>query len=259
MLKSAQVTAVVNEVNLIEPTGSERSAKVEEQVRGDQGVRTGVKSRAELLFQDKTLTRLGASTIFTFTGGTRDLELDRGTMLLQAPEGRRRRARPHRGGHRGDHRHHHPARILARAVDDRRPEQFAADIAKVDPEQAARELKKPRRNYSAAELAELKRRSKMPKKNRGYVKVMVLEGTLRLFLNTRVGESTLIKAGEMVILSPDAFQIPPPVAVRHRAARGDFAAREQPLLGQHRHRSQHGRGQSRSRRAEQADQQRRSH
>lgn len=214
MLQSAQVTATVNEVNVIEPTGGERVAKVQDQIRGEQGVRTGVKSRAELLFQDKTLTRLGASTIFTFTSGTRDLELESGTMLLQAPKGA--------GG----------ARIRTAAVTAaitgttilieyspapwmkgaaKLPPGVSADVAKLDPTQAARELKKPSRAYSPADRAELQRRTKMSKKNPGYAKVMVLEGTLRLFLNTRIGESTLIKAGEMIILNPNAFRIPPPV------------------------------------------------
>ena len=43
------------------------------------------------------------------------------------------------------------------------------------------------------------------------VKVMVLEGTLRMFLNNRVGESVLVDAGHMIILNPNAHRIPPPV------------------------------------------------
>jgi cyclopropane fatty-acyl-phospholipid synthase-like methyltransferase len=41
-----------------------------------------------LLFRDQTLTRLGADTFFSFTQGTRDLTLERGTLLLQVPKGR---------------------------------------------------------------------------------------------------------------------------------------------------------------------------
>src|ERR1041384_5268365 len=40
-----------------------------------------------LLFQDNTLTRIGAETFFSFKTGTRDLTLEKGSMLLQVPKG----------------------------------------------------------------------------------------------------------------------------------------------------------------------------
>ena len=56
------------------------------EVRNGTAVRTGVESRAELTFTDQTLARLGANTIFSFSGGTRHLELSGGAMLLRVPK-----------------------------------------------------------------------------------------------------------------------------------------------------------------------------
>lgn len=85
-LKEARINQIVNDVKLIEPRQGARPATLQEVVKDDLGVATGVQSRAELLFQDNTLTRLGAETFFSFQPGTRDLKLDRGSMLLQVPK-----------------------------------------------------------------------------------------------------------------------------------------------------------------------------
>ena len=211
MLKRAELTAVVNEVRLIENGRPERQAGVRDVVQGDASVKTGIKSRAELLFQDRTLTRLGANTLFSFDEGTRTLELDHGTMLLQAPKGM--------GG----------ARIRTAAVTAAitgttilleyspvawtrtQPRGVSPFVAAMSPEQCVLELQKPSRSYSPAELAELRRKAALAKKGGGFVKVMVLEGTLRLYLNNRVGESVLLSAGHMIILNPTASIIPPSV------------------------------------------------
>lgn len=211
MLKSAELTAVVNEVKLVEHGKSERPAGVRDVVQGDSSVKTGIKSRAELLFQDKTLTRLGANTLFSFDQGTRDLELEHGTMLLQTPKGL--------GG----------AKIRTAAVTAaitgttilleyspvawtrRTPPGVSPLVAAMAPEQCVLELQHPARSYSTPDLAELRRKAALAKKGGAFVKVMVLEGTLRLYLNNRVGESVLIAAGHMVILSPNALSIPPGV------------------------------------------------
>jgi hypothetical protein len=86
-LKEASVTRIINDVRVMESAGLQRPAALSETVRDRQAVVTGVQSRAELLFADKTLTRLGASTVFTFKEGTRNMDLQRGTMLLQVPKG----------------------------------------------------------------------------------------------------------------------------------------------------------------------------
>ena len=49
-------------------------------------MRTGSDSRAELTFTDRTLTRLGANTVFSFGEGARDFDLASGSVLLYVPK-----------------------------------------------------------------------------------------------------------------------------------------------------------------------------
>src|SRR5437016_4139497 len=54
----------------------------------------------------------------------------------------------------------------------------------------------------------------LTKKNKdSYYKFIVLEGTARLYLPGRLGESTLVKAGQMIIMRPNSKMIPEPVDV----------------------------------------------
>ena len=50
-------------------------------------------------------------------------------------------------------------------------------------------------------------------KKDGYYKFIVLEGTARLYLPGHLGESTLVKAGQMIIMRTDSKTIPEPVDV----------------------------------------------
>ena len=50
-------------------------------------VRTGMASRVEMTAPDKTITRIGANTIFTFETGGRDLLLEKGSLLFHSPTG----------------------------------------------------------------------------------------------------------------------------------------------------------------------------
>ncbi len=202
VLKQAEVTAVINDVKIVDPAAGERKAKAQDVIAGERGVKTGIQSRAELLFQDKTLTRLGANSVFSFNEGTREMELEHGTMLLQCPKGV--------GG----------AKIRTAAVTaaitgttilleyspapvPKRPAGYVLPISEMTADEAFAELQHPRRNYTKAEHRDLEEIAKR-KKKAGHVKVMVLEGTLRLYLNNRMGESVLIGAGEMMILSSTA-------------------------------------------------------
>ncbi len=87
MLKEAQVTRIVNDVDLIEASDTRRDARTNDIMRDDMVLATGHKSRAELRFTDDTLARIGANSFFTFTEGTRNMELGKGTMLLKVPKG----------------------------------------------------------------------------------------------------------------------------------------------------------------------------
>ena len=82
----AEITQIYHEVKTLEHSGA-RPSRLNESIAGDQSVKTGAQSRAELMFSDRSLTRLGADTIFNFQQGSRDLELKQGTILFQVPKG----------------------------------------------------------------------------------------------------------------------------------------------------------------------------
>lgn len=86
-LKEARVTQIIQDVRLVSAQDKARAAALSDQVRDGMSVRTGVKSRTELTFPDETITRLGATTVFSFGDGTRNLDLGGGAMLLRVPKG----------------------------------------------------------------------------------------------------------------------------------------------------------------------------
>src|SRR5436309_2065057 len=159
-LTSAEVTKIINRVSLIEPAKGARPAVVRDVIKDDRGLQTGARSRSELLFQDNTLTRVGAETFFSFKTGTRDLTLEKGSMLLQVPKGL--------GG------------------------------AKI---------------HTAAVTAAITGTTIMMEYSPGqYLKVLVLEGSLRLSRNGS-GDSLVLPPGKMVIMRPDAKKIPDPIDI----------------------------------------------
>ncbi len=85
-LQSAKVTTKINDVRIYQTKQSGRQAKVGDTVSGHTSVQTGRRSRAELTFQDKTLTRIGANSTFSFRQGSRDINLNSGSILLQVPK-----------------------------------------------------------------------------------------------------------------------------------------------------------------------------
>src|SRR2546423_10761455 len=160
-LTSAEVTKIINRVSLIDPAKGTHPALLRDVIRDDLGLQAGARSRSELLFQDNTLTRLGAETFFSFKTGTRDLTLEKGSMLLQVPKGL--------GG---------------------------ATI------------------HTAAVTAAITGTTIMMEYSPGqYLKVLVLEGSLRLSRNGSFGDSLILHPGKMVIMRPDAKKIPDPIDV----------------------------------------------
>src|SRR5881398_1488987 len=159
-LTSAEVTKIINRVTVIEPAKGTRPATLRDVIKDNLGLQTGARSRSELLFQDNTLTRVGAETFFSFKTGTRDLTLEKGSMLLQVPKGL--------GG---------------------------ATI------------------HTAAVTAAITGTTIMMEYSPGqYLKVLVLEGSLRLSRNG-FGDSLVLPPGKMVIMRPDAKKIPDPIDV----------------------------------------------
>src|SRR5437588_4302032 len=160
-LTSAEVTKIINRVSVIDPAKGAHPAMVRDVIKDDLGLQTGAKSRSELLFQDNTLTRIGAETFFSFKTGTRDMTLEKGSMLLQVPKGL--------GG------------------------------AKI---------------HTAAVNAAITGTTIMMEYRPGqYLKVLVLEGSLRLSRNGSFGDSLVLRPGKMVIMRPDAKRIPDPIDV----------------------------------------------
>jgi FecR protein len=166
-LKEARVTQVVNDVKLLPTAAAPRPAAVSDEVRDGTAVRTGGESRSELKFTDQTLARLGANTIFSFSEGTRNLNLQDGAMLLRVPKGS--------GG----------AKINSSAV--------TAAITGTTVMVETHPLTKKNKN--------------------SFYKFIVLEGTARLFLQGQLGESVLVKAGQMIIMPLGAKKIPEAVDV----------------------------------------------
>ena len=85
-LKEAQVTEVVQDVKLLPSNAAPRPATVNDNVHQGTAVWTGVQSRSELTFKDKTITRLGEKTIFSVGEGARTIDLGSGQFLLYVPK-----------------------------------------------------------------------------------------------------------------------------------------------------------------------------
>jgi FecR protein len=160
-LTEAKVTKIINEVKVVDPVKGARAAVMEDVVKDDIGLATGLKSRSELLFQDDTLTRIGPETYFSFRSGTREMSLKQGTMLLQVPKGL--------GG----------AKIHTAAI-------------------------------TASIIGTTIMMEYVPNRD---IKVLVLEGSLRLSNSGLLGDSVMLHPGQMVIMPPTARTIPDPVTV----------------------------------------------
>jgi len=196
-LKEATVTQIIKEVDLLPTGAAAKAAAVNDNVRDGTAVRTRTESRTELTFTDQTIARLGANTIFSFNEGTRNLDLAGGAMLLRVPKGA--------GG----------AKISTAAV--------TAAITgttviieyhpgkPVEPQQTVSQNEKRGGLHFA--LFNLNKKTKTPATRGGYIKFVTLEGTARVYLNNRIGESVLVPAGQMLILTPDAKHMPDPVDV----------------------------------------------
>ncbi len=84
---TARVEKRTNVVN-VKPKGQEiRSAKVADVLNTRDSLLTGERSRAELLFQDGSLARIGSNANFTVSSATRSIQLENGLLLLHVPPG----------------------------------------------------------------------------------------------------------------------------------------------------------------------------
>ena len=83
--KHARVTEVIRDVRLLSGQSTGRPAVVNDAVNQGTAVRTGTDSRAELMFSDQTLTRLGANTVFSVGAAAHTYNLSSGAILMTAP------------------------------------------------------------------------------------------------------------------------------------------------------------------------------
>jgi hypothetical protein len=86
-LSSATVTEMKNDVRLRAATTEEHSAKLRDTIAGADVLRTGERSLAEVEFNDKTLTRLGSKSVFSFEPANREFRVDKGLALICMPKG----------------------------------------------------------------------------------------------------------------------------------------------------------------------------
>lgn len=96
VFQSAKITFIqkdvaVADLKVLAPDASgevkRREAALNETVTKDNAVVTGQKSRAELQFNDGTITRLGQLSSFSFKQGTRTAQVKQGTALFVVPKG----------------------------------------------------------------------------------------------------------------------------------------------------------------------------
>jgi hypothetical protein len=84
-LESARVSQVFHDVSLLRSNAAASPASLNDEVALGMAVRTGGQSRAELTFSDLTVTRLGENTVFSLNQGTRQVQVEHGSILLEVP------------------------------------------------------------------------------------------------------------------------------------------------------------------------------
>ena len=88
-LKQSKLSQVVNDVQIISAADQkEKSAAVNDLFSMPDILRTGTASRAELIADDETVTRVGANTIFSFDPANRTINLKQGSLLFHSPHGK---------------------------------------------------------------------------------------------------------------------------------------------------------------------------
>lgn len=88
-LKSSKITQVVNDVQILYgPNQFRKAALVNDIFSMPDILRTGYASRAELVASDRTITRVGANTIFSFDPANRTIDLQQGSLLFHSPHGK---------------------------------------------------------------------------------------------------------------------------------------------------------------------------
>ena len=89
-LGKAEINRVINDVFTVEDIRREKPRihpSEEGEVLGQHhALRTAEKARAELLFEDGSLARVGSDAYFSFSSSDRDIQMGKGTALFQVPK-----------------------------------------------------------------------------------------------------------------------------------------------------------------------------
>jgi len=88
-LTTSTFTEVIREVNVL--GNRPRAAELNGLFEAPERAQTGVDSRAELTAPDKTITRIGATTVFSFRQNGSEVNLDKGSILFNSPTGKGKR------------------------------------------------------------------------------------------------------------------------------------------------------------------------
>jgi hypothetical protein len=87
-LTESTFTEIIKQANVVAATDkSVTPAQVNEVFRVPDLVRTGPESRLEMTAPDKTITRVGENSVFTFEPGERNIRLQQGSVLFHPPAG----------------------------------------------------------------------------------------------------------------------------------------------------------------------------
>ncbi len=88
-LTESTFTQVVKDVNIVNmDTRASSKAKLGDVFKNPDVIRTGPDSLAELIASDKTVTRVGANTAFSFEKTGRAINLEQGSVLFHSPKGK---------------------------------------------------------------------------------------------------------------------------------------------------------------------------
>ncbi|NBV21563.1 MAG: hypothetical protein EBS05_06520 [Proteobacteria bacterium] len=88
-LSQSTFSQVVKDVKVVSRANETTStAKVNDLFKSPDLIRTGADSLAELIADDKTITRVGANTVFSFEKAGRAINLEQGSVLFHSPKGK---------------------------------------------------------------------------------------------------------------------------------------------------------------------------
>ena len=88
-IERSTITQVVRDVAVLNTSAkAKKSAKVNDVFTAPEIMKTGADSRAEMVAPDQTVTRVGANTLFSFEPQSREINLQKGSVLFNSPTGK---------------------------------------------------------------------------------------------------------------------------------------------------------------------------